>query len=257
MIGAIVGDIVGSIYEFDNVSYKGFPLFSKESTFTDDTICTIAIADALVKGISFEESLRYWCLKYPTPMGCYGGSFSMWLQSGNSKPYYSYGNGSAMRVSPIGFACQSEPDTLRLAIESAQCTHNHPDGITGATVVALGIYRLRNMRSPSFDDECIESLMITAYGIDWENKLPPKGCFDETCQGCVPLAFHICKISNSFEDSIRNAIAYGGDSDTLGAIVGGLAESCFGVPKSIKRLAIERLPKEMINVIELFNEKFG
>lgn len=257
MLGAIIGDIVGSPYEFDNTSDPHFPLFSNYSSFTDDTICTVAVADALVRGIDFGTSLREWCRRYPNPKGAYGCSFNRWLHSDNPRPYNSFGNGAAMRVSPVGWAFNSEAETLRAAIATAAPTHNHVEGLIGASVVARSIYLLRNMDNPSFACNTITALIESFYGMDWRDRLPAPGFFDETCQGCVPLAFAICGEASNFEDAIRKAVIYGGDTDTLGAIVGSLAEARWGIPKEIADQAIALLPQDMKEVLDKFKSKFG
>lgn len=257
MLGAIIGDIVGSPYEFANTSNPRFPLFSKGNSFTDDTVCTIAVADALLRGSDFGETLRDWCLRYPNPMGGYGGSFSMWLHSPNPQPYNSFGNGAAMRVSPVGWAFSSEAETLRAALASAAPTHNHVEGLIGASVVARAIYLLRTMNHPSFLNGEVAYLVAASYGENWLYHLPARGVFDETCQGCVPLAFAICAQSSNFENAIRQAVLYGGDSDTLAAIVGSLAEAQWGIPDDIQEKALLMLPAEMVDVILKFKSKFG
>lgn len=255
MIGAIIGDIVGSRFEFCNTQDANFELFSPECSFTDDTICTVAIADAILNGVDYKTSILRWCRKYPHPMGAYGASFARWLSSPDPQPYNSFGNGAAMRVSPVAYAFDSEQEVIRQAIETARVTHDHPDGIIGAMVVARAIYLIRKCdifcESIAFD-KAIE-LVGTYYGEDWEQNLIPRGEFDETCQGCVPLAFHILRESNSFEDAIRKAILYGGDSDTLGAIVGSLAEVRFGLDIPMMQVAMSYLPKEMQKVVMRFN----
>ncbi len=256
MLGAIIGDIVGSPYEFNNTSNPRFHLFGKGSEFTDDTICTIAVADALLTGESFGSALRRWCLKYPNPKGAYGGSFNAWLHAANPMPYNSWGNGAAMRVSPVGWAFKTEAETLRAALASAAPTHNHVEGLIGASVVARAIYLLRTMNHPSFLNGEVVNLVASHYGEHWSMRVPPRGVFDETCQGCVPLAFLICAESDSFEDAIRKAVLYGGDSDTLAAIVGSLAEARWGIPAEIRDEALSMLPNEMLNVIVEFSKRF-
>ncbi len=258
MLGAIIGDIVGSPYEFANTSNPRFPLFSKRSSFTDDTVCTIAVADALVRGSDFGETLREWCLRYPNPMGSYGGSFSAWLRSANPQPYNSFGNGAAMRVAPCGWAFNSEAETLRAAMASASPTHNHVEGLIGASVVARAIFNYREYGNAP-DSVDVFGLVAEHYGWEWnrEAHLPSPGVFDETCQGCVPLAFHILLQSSGFEDAIRQAVLYGGDSDTLAAIVGSLAEARWGIPAEIRDKALELLPADMRSVINQFSKTFG
>lgn len=187
-------------------------------------------------------------------MGGYGGSFTAWLRSSDPKPYYSFGNGAAMRVSPVGWAFDSEADTLRFAMLSAECTHNHPEGLIGASLVARAIFRMRHgeLNRP----ETIH-LVQEYYGDLWDTRLPARWVFDETCQGCVPLAFHILLQSHSFESALRLAVAYGGDSDTLAAIVGSLAEARYGIPDDIKKRALEYLSEDIRYVIFCFSEKYG
>lgn len=256
MLGAIIGDIVGSKYEFNNIKTKDFPLFSDGCSFTDDTICTVAVADAILHNKSFEDALREWCRKYP--MCAYGGSFNAWLQTDTPQPYNSFGNGSAMRVSPCALAASSDAEAIRLAIASASCTHNHPEGIIGAVATALVMRalfaNLGRTLSASID---ANSVIATYYGEDWYKNLPRPGVFDVTCQGCVPLAFYIVDNSHSFEDAIRTAVAYGGDSDTLAAIVGSMAEASYPIPASLYEQALSYLPKDMLAVIYDFEKIYN
>ncbi len=250
MIGAIIGDVVGSRFEFNNTSKYDFELFVDYCSFTDDTVCTIAIADAILKGCEYKESMLQWCRRYPHPMGSYGSSFAKWFISDNPQPYNSFGNGAAMRVSPVGWAFDNRDEVVCQAGASAAFSHNHPEGIKGATAVALGIYMLRT-KNESFD-----SIMLDLYGADWADDLPLKGIFDVTCQGCVPLAFHILSQSNSFEDALRRAVSYGGDSDTMGAIVGSLAEARYGIDIDMQAKVMKYLPSDMRMVVEEFRKKY-
>jgi ADP-ribosylglycohydrolase len=253
MIGAIIGDIVGSRFEFNNTDKKDFKLFTKDCDFTDDTICTVAVADAILRNVSFKDSLLHWCAKYPNPMGAYGGSFSAWLRSPIHEPYNSFGNGSAMRVSPCALAARSDYEAIRLAYDSAACTHNHAEGVIGAVATALVIRAFQASAGRELTARIdAESIISTYYGEDWNNRLPVLGYFDVTCQGCVPLAYYIIDNSHSFEDAIRNAVSYGGDSDTLAAIVGSMAEALWGVPEELKEQAFTYLPEEMKQVINQF-----
>lgn len=256
MIGAIIGDIAGSRFEFNNTNDYNFEFFHKDCSYTDDTICTVAVADAILRGSDFGETIREWCLRYPNPMGAYGGSFNAWLHSSNPQPYNSWGNGAAMRVSPCGWAFKDEAQTLRAALASAAPTHNHIEGLIGASTVARAIFKLRTMSYPSFCDGEIYDFVESTYGENWSKDVPARGVFDETCRGCVPLAFFICHQSNSFEDAIRNAVWHGGDSDTLAAIVGSLAEARWGIPESMQVKALEYLPEEMKPVIFNFYDTY-
>ena len=252
MLGAIIGDIVGSRFEFNNTDNYNFELFAKDSTFTDDTICTIAIADAINTGESYKDKLLEWCRTYPNPKGAYGGSFARWIASNDPQPYYSFGNGSAMRVSPVAWAFDSLEETLEEAEETAIVTHNHPEGIKGAVAVAHAIYYLRN----THNQKEFENIMQSYYPMFMLNNYFA-GVFDETCQGTVPLCLKIVRVSTSFEDAIRRAISFGGDSDTIGAIVGSMAEALWGIPTEISDKVFDILPTDMLNVIGTFYEKLN
>lgn len=253
MLGAIIGDIVGSRFEFNNTNDYGVELFDVDCSFTDDTICTIAIADAILKGIPYKDGILRWCKKYPHPKGAYGASFSRWLSSKDHEPYNSFGNGAAMRVSPVGWAFSTLQEVQRQAIETAAISHNHPEGLIGAMSVAQAIWMLSVNKA---NMQTIDNLAQLYYGYHYEETLPKRNTFDETCQGCVPLALSILKDSDSFEDAIRKAISYGGDSDTVGAIVGSLAEAKWGVPADFKTLAFDFLPDEMQEVVNEFQSRF-
>ena len=254
MLGAIIGDIVGSRFEFNSTNDYNFELFTDKCGFTDDTICTCAIADALLKGKDFGESLHEWCRLYPHPKGSYGGRFAQWVYSDNPKPYGSFGNGSAMRVSPVGWLCRFREDILKSAEHTANCTHNHPEGIKGAQTVALAIYVAnteRRCNKPTADivknviKECVE---FSGYNIDIHKK-DVENRFDETCQGTVPVALWIINQSNGFEDAIRRAVSLGADADTLGAIVGSIAEAIWGIPEEIKVSALSYLDDRMKDLL--------
>lgn len=253
MIGAIIGDIVGSQFEFNNHLSVDFPLFAKDCSFTDDTICTVAIADALLNDISFEESLRHWCLKYPTPKGAYGGSFAAWLHSPNPMPYNSFGNGSAMRVSSCAWFSNDRKTVLKKARESAECTHNHSEGIRGAMCVADCIYHARMGSGMSK----IKELATKEYGYSLNltcDSIRKTNTFNETCQVTVPQSIVCFLESTDFESAIRLAVSIGGDSDTIAAITGSIAEAFYkNIPESIIASAFTYLPKEMLDVIYGFH----
>lgn len=248
MIGAIIGDIVGSRFEFNNTYKIDFNFLDPACSFTDDTICTVAIADAILKGENYKDALLKWCRKYPDPMGGYGCGFARWLKSNNPEPYRSYGNGSAMRVSAVGWAFDSLEETLAEAERTAICTHNHPEGIKGAVAVAHAIWLLRNSRDNTDKLRSLESV-ASEYYPNWISEYTPLGVFSESCQGTVPLCFKIARYSTSFEDSIRRAVARGGDSDTIAAITGSITEAMFGVPKEISDKAFSYLDEPMLKVI--------
>ena len=252
MIGAIIGDVVGSRFEFNNHLSTDFQLFAKDCSFTDDTVCTVAVADALLKGISFEQSLRYWCLKYPTPKGGYGGSFAAWLHSINPMPYNSFGNGSAMRASPCAWFYNDRERILDKARQSAECTHDHPEGIRGAMCVADCIYHAR-FGSQKHE---IKELAIREYGYNLDmtcDSIRKTNTFNETCQVTVPQAIVAFLESTDFENAIRLAISIGGDSDTIAAITGSIAEAFYGVPEHLKSAVFDYLPDEFIKVLSNFD----
>ena len=256
MLGAIIGDIVGSKYEFNNTRDYNFVLFPSGCSFTDDTICTIAIADAILNEMPYRDSLLSWCRKYPNPIGAYGSIFSQWIRSHAHNPYNSFGNGAAMRVSPIGWAFRISSDVLEESKKSAECTHNHPEGIKGAQTIALCTWYLANHRN--FDDAkiMVDDICIGMYGKDYAHQIPSPGDWDVTCQGCVPLAVHLFLKSKNFEDAIRLAVSYGGDSDTLGAIVGSLAGAYYEIPEEIRLRALSCLPSRMTKVISKFEKLY-
>lgn len=260
MYGAIIGDIVGSRWEFDPTNDYNFELLSKENGFTDDTICTIAVADALIHNKDFGESIHEWCNKYPHPMGGYGGRFAQWVHSDNPQPYNSFGNGSAMRVSPVAFWFDDENEMLDAAAATALPSHNHDEGIKGAQTVALAIYKAMQynnhnyQEAPKHIDEILEECVkFSGYDINMP-KSSVLNRFDETCQGTVPVALKIISMSTSYVDAIRMAVSLGADADTLGAIVGSIAEAIWGTPYWLRDEIIEYLPEDMQMVLWNFHD---
>lgn len=261
MLGAIIGDIVGSAYEFNPTNDYDFELFKEGCGITDDTICTVAIADALLKDKDYGESLHEWCRRNPNPKGGYGSRFKQWVLSKDPKPYYSLGNGSAMRVSPIAWEYHNLAEAMCEARKSAICTHNHPEGIKGAEAVVMAIHygiQLR-LHSARIDREAILEafepiLAYTNYDIDI-CKAEVINCFDETCPGTVPVALWIITESTGFEDAIRKAVSLGADADTLGAIVGSIAEAIWGIPDKFISRALNCLTFEMKKVVMRFYNK--
>lgn len=264
MLGAIIGDIVGSIYEFDNIKTKDFDLFSNEMFFTDDTVMTIAVANAIMEGGKSQYYLEYikmWGLRYFDKS--YGSSFRKWLtlKLEESKPYNSWGNGSAMRVSPCGWVAKLDipieegiKQTEDLAKMSAEVTHNHPEGIKGAQATAVSIFYMRHGKSKNAVNEYKEILKNEIekrydYNLNFTlDSIRPFYEFDESCQGTVPQAIVAFLESADFEDAIRNAISIGGDSDTLAAITGSIAEAAYGIPNEIKEKGISYLDSEIKEV---------
>lgn len=247
MLGAIIGDIVGSRFEFNNTDKYNFKLFANGCSYTDDTICTVAVAEAIISGKSYTDRLHHWCRMFPHPMGGYGGSFARWVASDDPQPYNSFGNGSAMRVSPVAWAFNDLDKILSEAEKTAIVTHNHPEGVKGAVAVAHAIYHLRT----THDLAGLESVM-NAYYPDFMSGNYTPGVFNETCQGTVPVCLKILISSSSFEDAIRNAISWGGDSDTIGAIVGSMAEAQWGIPRDIAMQALKMIAGNMVKVVNDF-----
>ncbi len=262
MLGAIIGDIVGSRWEFDSTNDYNFEWLSKENGFTDDTICTVAVADALLHERDFGESIHDWCNRYPYPMGGYGGRFAQWVHSEQPQPYGSYGNGSAMRVSPVGHWFEGIDEMLDAAAATALPSHNHEEGIKGAQTVALAIFKAlsyhRYQEAPMHIDEILsECVQFSGYDINIK-KEDVINRFDETCQGTVPVALWIISESDSFEDAVRKAVSLGADADTLGAIVGSIAEAIWGIPEETKQAILAYLPDEMKKVVSgFFAEQSG
>lgn len=256
MLGAIIGDIIGSRWEFNPTNDYNFEWLSEENGFTDDTICTVAVADALLNDSDFGESIHKWCRRYPHPKGGYGGRFAQWVQSYNPQPYNSFGNGSAMRVSPVAHWFNYIDEVLDAAAATALPSHNHDEGIKGAQTVALAIFRALQFGKLAPDhigeilEECVQ---FSGYDINIKiNDVINR--FDETCQGTVPVALWIIGISNSFEDAVRKAVSLGADADTLGAIVGSIAEAIWGIPLDIRKSIKCFLPEEMNDIVIEFYE---
>ena len=252
MIGAIVGDIVGSVYEWDNIKIKDFPLFRYGCFFTDDTVMTLAVAEGLMNGGRADDYvLAMKRLGRMYPEAGYGGRFYRWLLSDDTEPYNSFGNGSAMRVSPVGWWFDSLEDTEKAAGISAAVTHNHIEGIRGAQATAAAIFLAR---SGSTKEE-IKTYVCEEYGYDLSrtlNEIRPVYKFNESCMETVPEAIIAFLESDGFEDAIRNAISLGGDSDTLAAITGSIAEAAYGVPGDIKDKAVSYLDEPLREVLALW-----
>ena len=248
MLGAIVGDIVGSVYEFDNHRSKDFPLFTERSHFTDDTILTIATADALMSDRDFAAKYRRYGRRYPSS---YGFRFSRWLDDESMGPYKSFGNGSAMRVSPIAWIHNKDNRVLEDAKRSAEVTHNHPEGIKGAQATAMAVFWARNGMPRNRIRRDIEDQF--RYDLSMSvDELRETYEYNETCQRTVPEAIRCFYEAEDFEDAIRNAISIGGDSDTLAAITGSIAEAKWGVPVEIMRQALKSLDPELFKVYQRF-----
>lgn len=254
LLGGIAGDIIGSIYEFNPVRFKDFELFKSNSTYTDDTVMTIANAEWLLSKGVLMDIMRKYGHKYPG--AGYGGMFYDWLKSRCPKPYNSFGNGSAMRVSPVGWAFDTLEETLEAAKQSAEITHNHPEGIKGAQATAACIFMARTGKSKQEIKEYVE----TKFGYDLSrtcNEIRPTYQFNESCQGTVPESIIAFLESTDFESAIRLTVSLGGDADTMGAITGAIAEAYYNViPEHIKNEVLKRLPEEFINVLGEFYNRF-
>ncbi|MFO7844069.1 MAG: ADP-ribosylglycohydrolase family protein [Bacteroidales bacterium] len=249
MVGAIIGDIIGSTYEGNATKNYNFELFTPGMTFTDDTVLTIAVADALLHKKPFDKTIHEWGNKYPN--SGYGFNFSIWLSRSDLKPYNSFGNGSAMRVSPVGFFFNTENEVLEFAKRSAEVTHNHPEGIKGARAVALAVFLAKTGQNK----ETIKSVIAEKFDYDLTSKykdIKESYSFDVTCQGSVPEAFIAFFESSDFESAIRLAISLGGDADTQACIAGAIAEAYYqSIPKKFIDKCLPLLTEEMQAVLNL------
>lgn len=254
MLGAIAGDIIGSVYEFANIKTKDFPLFREDCFFTDDTVLTVALAESILTGDDYLDLVLEYYHRYPH---CgYGGRFRHWAEHGPHTPYNSWGNGSAMRVSPVGFAYDDLDTVLEKARESAEITHNHPEGIKGAQATAAVIFLARTGCSK----EGIKNYVEVSFGYDLSTSLDeirPHYRFDESCQGTVPQAIRAFLESTDWEDAVRNAVSLGGDSDTLAAITGGIAEAAYGLPAQVERQTLTRLDPELAAIVSNVRRAWG
>ena len=255
MIGVIAGDVIGSVHEHALTKSTDFPLFDPGSRFTDDTVLTVATAHAILSGISYERAYRDFGRQYPD--AGYGGSFYDWLMAEEPRPYNSWGNGSAMRVAPVGFAFNSADDVLRQAAESAAVTHNHPEGIKGAQATALAVFLARSGASKS---EIREDL-TRRFGYHLHrtvDQIRPGYRWEVSCQRSVPEAIVAFLDSSDVEHAIRLAVSLGGDADTQAAIAGGIAEAFYGrLPEAIAGGVRERLPPAFIDIIDAFRTTYS
>lgn len=254
MLGAITGDVVGSIYEWNNIKTKDFPLLTDECFFTDDTVLTVALADAILSGSDFVKVMRAYHERYPN--AGYGARFHDWALSDDAAPYNSWGNGAAMRISPAAYAYDRLEEVLLQAERYTAVTHNHPEGIKGAQAIAAAIFIGRTGGSRMDIRNFVES----SFGYDLSQTLDairPNYRFDESCQGTVPQALVSFLESETFEDAIRNAISIGGDSDTVACITGSVAEAFYGeVPRPIASAVLRKLDSSLRTVTEEFRTKY-
>ncbi len=254
MLGVIAGDIIGSVYERTPIKTTDFPLFQQHCRFTDDSVMTIATASAILDGRPYRRVYRELARRYPD--AGYGGSFYEWMQSDRDEPYNSWGNGSGMRVAPVGFAFNSVQTVLREARSSASATHNHPEGVKGAQAIAYAVYSARTGSTK----KQIRAGVGRRFGYDMSRSLDeirPHYAFDVSCQGSVPEAILAFLESDSVEHAIRLAVSLGGDSDTLAAMAGGIAHAFYRtVPPEIADEALGRLPIELADIVRAFDRRF-
>lgn len=253
LFGAIAGDMIGSRHEWKACTDPQFALFSKNSKFTDDSVLTIAVADSIINERGYGEAIVEYARRYPK--AGYGSYFRRWLKEDGIEPYNSFGNGSAMRVSPIGWAFNSVEEVLLEAERSAAVTHNHPEGVRGAQAVAVAIYLART----GAGREEIRQEIETRLGYDLKRSLDeirPAYQWDSTCPGSVPESIIAFLESTDFESAVRNSVLLGGDADTMAAISGSIAEAYYGgVPSEIEAEVRRRLTPELLSVVELFAKR--
>ena len=270
MLGAIIGDMVGSVYEFDNIKTTSFPFFTERSSYTDDSIMTVAVADWLLTDNdqsheSLEEIMVRYANKYPCPMGGYGGGFAQWLfrperlinyktgeKAGRRVPYNSWGNGSAMRVAAVGWKYDTLEETERVAELSASITHDHPEGVKGAQATAAAIFLARTGSTKQQIKEYIESRF--GYDLSFHTDVIRRIYgWESSCQGTVPPAIRAFLDSEDYESAVRIAVSLGGDSDTLACITGGIAEAFYKyIPQEIIQKAATRVSQPLLKVLEAF-----
>lgn len=258
ILGAIAGDTIGSIYEFNPTKDYSFPLLDNRMEITDDSIMTIAVAEWIMHDPdlghgTLAKRMRYWGRKYRHPMGSYGGMFSVWLDDDHMGPYRSWGNGSAMRVAAAGFAFGTLEETLRCARISAEVTHNHPEGIKGAEATAAAIFLARTGKNK----EEIRSFIGSTFGYDLDrtcSEIRPGYSFEGSCQETVPQSIIAFLDSSSFEDAIRLSVSLGGDADTMGAITGAIAAACYDMPEEIYRFTVSRIPQDLLKIVMEFEK---
>ena len=254
MLGAIAGDVIGSVHEHLGTKSTDFDLFSAGCRFTDDTVLTVAVADCLLNSREYVDSFHDYFLTYPN--AGYGYRFFHWASSGSRSPYNSWGNGSAMRVAPVGYTFDSLEDVLLHAARSAEVTHNHPEGVKGAQATAAAVFMARSSETKSNMKRSLEHL----FGYDLDGRLDeirPTHRFDESCQGTVPLALIAFFESSDYEDAVRKAVSLGGDADTLACIAGAVAEAHYGgVPPFIAAQTLAVLDDRLRDVIVKFREHY-
>lgn len=254
MLGAVAGDIIGSVYEARPIKSKDFPLFSGGCCFTDDTVLTVAVADAILTGADYVDKFHEYFERYPH--AGFGGSFMQWAMLRSREPYYSFGNGSAMRVSPVGFAFDDLEIVLQEAEKSAAVTHNHPEGIKGAQAAAASVFLAKTGEGKKEIRDFISGRFF--YDLDQSlADIRKTYRFDVSCQGSVPQSIIAFLEAGDWEDTVRNAVSLGGDADTMAAIAGAIAEAYYGLPEHIAQKALSFLDDSLRRVVDEFNRKFA
>ena len=261
MMGAILGDIIGSRYEHRNIKFKEFPLFSMRCSMTDDSIMTLAVADALLQSREDRSDLGKTAVRSMQELGCqfpdcgFGGHFRQWLQNRDPQPYGSWGNGAAMRVSPCGWAGSSPEEVKALSKAVTEVSHNHPEGIKGAEAAAMAVYLARTGSSKSEIREYTEKHY---YALNFTlEEIRDSYTFDVSCQGSVPQAIEAFLESTDFEDAVRGAVSLGGDSDTIAAITGGIAEAYYGIPDHLRAIGLTYFEADNLKeILTAFEEKY-
>jgi ADP-ribosylglycohydrolase len=254
MLGAIAGDVIGSVHESTRTKTKAFPLFTPHSRFTDDTVLTVAVADCLLHGRDYVDAFHDYFDAYPN--AGYGGTFFAWALSRRREPYHSWGNGAAMRVSAVAYAASTVEELLEMAKRTAEVTHNHEQGIRGAQATAAAVFLARTGSSKEQIKQNIEERF--GYFLDETiDELRPTYPFDVSCQGSVPQSIIAFLESDGYEDAVRNAISLGGDADTMACIAGAIAEAFYGgVPEEIRARTLAALDERLRGIIEEFVERF-
>lgn len=255
MLGAIAGDVIGSVHEKANTKTTAFPLFAPNARFTDDTVLSVAVADVLLNGGDYCTAFHDYFHRYPA--AGYGGTFVKWASERQRSPYGSWANGSAMRVSPVGWAFDTLPAVLHEAERSAAVTHNHPEGVRGAQAVAAAVFLARTGKTKAQ----IRTDITSVFGYDLSGtveSIRPAYKFDVSCAGSVPQSLIAFLDSTGFEDAVRLAISLGGDADTMAAIAGAVAEAFYGgVPAAIAQQALAKLDDPLREVVTAFRSRFG
>lgn len=253
MLGALTGDIIGSIYEWNNIKTTDFPLFQETCCFTDDSVLTVALAESILTGEDYGLLMKRYFRRYPD--AGYGSNFLVWAQSDSSTPYNSWGNGAAMRISPVAWAFDTLVEVLQKARQYSVVTHNHPEGVKGAQATAAAVYLARH--GASKNEICRYVSETFSYDLSFScDQIRPDYSFDVSCQGTVPQAIVAFLESSDFESAIRLAISLGGDSDTLAGITGGVAQAFYGVPEPIAARTLDFLDEPLRRVTLEFESKY-